>query len=186
MDLDQLFSKFPSLETSRLYLREILDSDLDAIFSIFSNIKVTEFYGIDPLKSRADGEKTLRSCIDRFPNRKGIRWGLALKQSGQLIGTIGLQKFNEQSCRAEIGFDLIPEFWRKGFMSEALQTVVDFGLSEIRIHRIEAFCEPKNVASMEMLKRAGFQQEGLLKGYFRWSDGFHDATILARLNGTPR
>jgi len=112
MNLERLFSSFPQLESPRLSLREIKDSDLSAIVAIFSDPKVTAFYGMSPLASEIDGQKAVRSCIDRFYNRKGIRWGLELKDTIQLVGTIGFQNINEQHQRAEIGFDLNSNYWR--------------------------------------------------------------------------
>jgi ribosomal-protein-alanine N-acetyltransferase len=82
-----------------------------------------------------------------------------------------------------VGFDLSREYWNKKIMTEALQAVIAFGFEKLGSHRIQAEVFPENTASLNLLKKMGFQIEGLLKQYLyhEGSQVFHDVLLLALL-----
>ena len=112
----------------------------------------------------------------------GIAWAITMKDDrDRLIGTIGFHRLIKEHFRAEIGYILHPDHWRKGIMGEALEAVVAYGYTEMGLHSIEANTDPLNTASNALLKKHGFLQEGLLiENFFR--DGrFLDTAIWSRI-----
>ncbi|BAU29002.1 acetyltransferase (GNAT) family protein [Aneurinibacillus soli] len=89
-----------------------------------------------------------------------------LKETSELVGSCGYNNWiKEEGHRGEIGYDLGKEYWGQGIAAEVLEAMLDYGFTEMKLNRVEALVEPENIASIKMLKRIGFQKEGLLRDY---------------------
>jgi ribosomal-protein-alanine N-acetyltransferase len=109
------------------------------------------------------------------------RWVIVQKADGAPIGTCGFHKWDKSHRRAEIGYDLSPDFWGKGFMTEALREVIRHGLSSMKLNRIEAMIYPENTRSLAVAQRLGFKQEGILRDYSRQGDRYFDHSLYSLL-----
>ncbi|MFC7373157.1 GNAT family N-acetyltransferase [Fictibacillus iocasae] len=163
---------FPVLITGRLILRELLTSDAAAIFSVFSDSIVTEYYGLETFHTLHDAEQFLSALDDGYMQGKSIRWGIELAETGDLIGTIGFHNWSHVHNRTEIGYELNRAYWGNGYMSEAMRCILAFGFSNIGFHRIGATIRPENKESIALVERFGFIQDGLLQDYQRTSKGY--------------
>lgn len=172
---------FPRLETERLILREIGPKDAHALFEIFSDPEVTITTDIYPLKSLAEADIMIEFMTNQFNYKSGLRWGISLKGEDKVVGTCGYNFFDERSRRGEIGYDLARPLWGKGIVTEAVSAIVQFGFDKIRLNRIEATTNLYNVASMKVLGKLGFTEEGILRQYGYWREEFHDLRIFSLL-----
>jgi ribosomal-protein-alanine N-acetyltransferase len=157
--------EFPVLETERLNLVQIGMEYSRRIYEIFSLDEVTRYYGIDSFQSFESAVKMIESFGRNFADGKAIRWGMVLKKTGDLIGTVGLNNIQLWNKRAEIGFETHPDYWRMGYTSEAIREVIKYGFEKLDLYRIGAVTFPENKASNQLLEKLGFQREGLLRGY---------------------
>jgi ribosomal-protein-alanine N-acetyltransferase len=173
-------NSFPTLTTEQLDLVEIQQSHLTDIYQLFSDRKVTEYYNLLPLKNEQEGQKLLNWFRGRFKDGLGIRWGISLKGQSNIIGTIGFNTFT-QKHRANIGYDLQSAYWHKGYMTEALKSVIAFGFNELIINRIEAGVMQGNVISEKLLEKLNFQREGILRQWMLWNGQYYDMTMYALL-----
>ena len=80
-----------------------------------------------------------------------------------MIGTCCLGDFHEGARRAEIGYDIAQVEWGKGYATEALGGVIDFGFNVMNLNRIEATITPGNNASVRVLTKLNFIQEGIVR-----------------------
>ncbi len=71
-----------------------------------------------------------------------------------------------------MGYWLGFEFWNQGFMSEAMQAVIDWGFKIFNLHRIEAACFTRNSGSCRVMEKSGMRREDLMRGYYRKNDRF--------------
>lgn len=172
---------FPKLETSRLILREIGNEDIKSIFSIFSNSGVTRFYGMEPMENVNQAKQLITNFTKSYQKNQGIRWGIVKKEDNELLGTIGFNNWVPKNKRAEIGYDLHPSNWRKGYATEAIQCVMSYGFSEMDLNRIGAIVYLENKASSQLLKSIGFAAEGILKDYMLQDGHFYDVTMFSLL-----
>jgi ribosomal-protein-alanine N-acetyltransferase len=163
-----VLNTFPQLETDRLVLQEIGLADARALFEIFSNLEVTITTDIYPLKSLAEAESMVVFMTNQFNYKSGLRWGITLKGEDKVVGTCGYNFFDERGRRGEIGYDLARSRWGKGIVTEAVSAIVRFGFDKIRLNRIEATTNLDNVASMRVLDKLGFKEEGILRQYGYW------------------
>lgn len=160
-----MMEDFPELQTSRLYLREITEKDLPVLFAIFSNPYTMRYYGSDAIHSMEEAENLLLNFRKGFENKQVVRWGIALIETNEMIGTCGFHNWAKRMGRVEIGYDLLEEAEGKGYMSEVLSTVIPFGFSELNLNRIGALIHQENTPSRKLVKKIGFQEEGLLREY---------------------
>ena len=79
MTIDTAFTRFPSLATDRLLLRQIQPGDTEALFAILSDRQVTEFYGHEPHQSLDDTQELIRQIQARYARREALRWGITLQ-----------------------------------------------------------------------------------------------------------
>lgn len=170
---------FPTLETERLVLRQLRPEDAADLFNYFSNDAVTEFYDLDTFTQQEQAENLIRIFYDKFLTQTGIRWGITLKTDDNVIGTCGFHNWSKKHFKAEIGYELNPDYWGQGIMTEALKEVIRFGHHHLGLNRVEAYIYPDNINSRKLLVNFGFEEEGYLKKYFYVKQRFTDAVILS-------
>jgi len=175
---------FPTLDTTRLQLVEVTSEYAPAIFHILSNEDVTRFYGMDPLRAQEDALHIIKSFKQTFDSRQGIRWGMVIRDSGTFIGTIGLNHLSLYSKKAEIGFELDPAHWRRGYAAEAIEEVLAYAFETLGLYRMGAVTFLENTASIQLLTRIGFEEEGILRGYLFQDGTSHDGRIFSLLKPT--
>lgn len=152
--------EFPTIETERVLLRLLTLQDSEQVFRHFSDESVAKFMDIEPCRSSDEAKEIIQFHIDDT----GCRWGLFDKSNDKLMGTCGYHCWiTGRSPKAELGFDLSKLHWGKGFMSEALRPVIDFGFNSMGLQLIEAMVDPNNERSIKLLKRLGFLREQELK-----------------------
>ncbi len=165
VDRYALFREFPVLRTKRLLLRELTLDDVEWYLRHFSEPEIVKGDACAGPDGFEGAEKELQQyVIDLFARREGFRWGLQIKDGAQLIGSAGFYKWQpHQPHRAEMGYDLDPDYWGRGLMTEALIRIIDFGFRSMRLGRIEVIIAPRNRRSIRLARRLGFAREGLLR-----------------------
>lgn len=176
---NSIFDAFPEIETERLILREIMPDDAPAIFALFSDPKVTQYYDLYTYVDMEQAEELIDFFDESFEMERQIRWGIALKQDNVLIGTCGFVWLRQY--RGEIGYDLQSAYWRQGIMSEAVEAILEFGFDQIGLNRIEALVMADNQASAGLLRSLGFTEEGLLREHEFFKGAFHDMRLFSLL-----
>jgi ribosomal-protein-alanine N-acetyltransferase len=172
---------FPDLESERFYLRQLTDSDVDFIYGHFSNASVTEYLMDEPPLSEISEAKAIIDFYRNPESKTHNRWGIVTKSSHQLIGTIGYHKWVKKYQRAEIGFDLKPEYWGQGVMAEAARVVIRFGFEAMNLNRIDGLVYVENARCLKLMQRLGFKIEGKLRDYFSLNGRFYDHFLLSLL-----
>lgn len=172
---------FPVLETERLNLREITKEDVEGIFACFSNEAVTRYYGEETLQKIEQAEKFVDFFSQTYEAKRGIRWGIEIKGTKGIIGTIGFNAWSPKHKRAEIGYEIHPDFWRRGYTAEALSKVLSFGFEEWDLKRIGAVVFMENEASNHLLTKLGFEKEGVLRDYMYQNGTSHDTYVYSLL-----
>tara|TARA_R110001583_G_scaffold177176_1_gene332174 strand:+ start:114 stop:662 length:549 start_codon:yes stop_codon:yes gene_type:complete len=153
------FKPFPLLKTECLFLRKIEESDWDRILFLRSDKMVNKFIERPEnrrTKNKTDAINFIRELHKNIENNLAISWGITLKDNPEIIGTICLWNFSENNKIAEVGYDLDSAFHKKGIMSEALISIVNFGFSQLKLHKIEAFTNNENENSKKLLEKNGF------------------------------
>ncbi|WP_205439642.1 GNAT family N-acetyltransferase [Peribacillus alkalitolerans] len=174
---------FPVLHTERFILRKIEESDAQEIFEYFSKDEVTKYYDLESFTNIEQAIELIKRWDKRFEDHQGYRWGIALKESNQLIGSCGYHNWSKEHFKAEIGYEVTPAYWRRGVITEVLEKVLQYGFDEMGLFRIEAYYDPENIASKGSLEKAGFIYEGTLRKSAFEKGRFCDAAVCSILKG---
>lgn len=177
---------FPLLETERLLLKEIVEEDAESIFNTFSNHDVTRYYGQDSLTSIEQAKELIRFFNKSYNEKRGIRWGMQIKGGTEMIGTIGYNLWSPKHRRAEIGYEIHPQYWRKGYATEAVSEIISYGFNELNLTRIGAVVFLENQGSNDLLKKLGFEIEGVLRNYMYQNGVPYDTNVYSLLNPSAR
>jgi len=180
---------FPILETKRLILRKLTINDTSDVFNYFSKEEVAKYTDLEKFTTIKQAEKLINSFNKQF--RNGIRWGILLKKNNKIIGSCGfhhcnLQRLDVWNYKVEIGYELTPEYWKKGIMTEALTEIIKYGFNKLSINRIEALIIPENIGSIKLIEKIGFKKEGLLKEYRYEKNNFIDCYIYSILKNKSK
>lgn len=153
----------PTLETERLVLRRLTLDDAPDVFAYASDPEVTRFLLWDTHASLEDSVKFIQWSMVRYEKDEAGEWGIILKETGRLIGCMGIVKLNSAHFCAEIGYVLSRTHWRKGYMPEALRRLVRFCFEDLGLNRVEAVHAVENGASGRVMQKAGMSYEGTLR-----------------------
>jgi ribosomal-protein-alanine N-acetyltransferase len=179
------FTPFPELTTERLLLRAITSDDSSQVFRLRSEDATLKYIERAPLSSIEEANTLVNRMIQDRAMNDGITWALVLKNApNTMIGSIGFWRLIKEHYRAEIGYMLLPEYWRNGYMKEALKAVIDYGFKEMKLHSIEANVNPNNEASITLLKSQGFIKEAHFKENYYFNGQFLDSYIYSLIKPT--
>lgn len=175
-----VFQPFPTIETERLLLREVRESDAPEYFILRKDPRILEYIGREPAVEEAEALAHIRLIAEGIAINDKINWGICLKEDpDKIIGTIGYWRFTPQHYRVELGYVLMPEYWRKGYMKETILAVLDYAFDVMKVHSIEANIDPDNLASAAVLRATGFVQEGHVRENFYFRGNFKDTGIFS-------
>ena len=172
----------PIINTPRLVLRWISEDDIDSLYEIFSDPQVMRYWSTVPLSNRKAAAELQREIAEGNENETMFKWGLALRDSGTVIGTTTLFNLSLDNGRAEIGYALGRAYWGKGYMNEALSALVSHAFEVMELRRLEADVDPRNAASIRTLERLGFQREGFLRERWHVNGEIQDALFYGLLH----
>jgi len=144
---------FPELQTERLVLRQLKTNDVNAIFDLRSSEEVNKLITRKTPKNIEEAADFISVCHQEFEKQNRIFWAMVLKETNEVIGTIVYHKISLDTNYAEIGYELDPKFHKKVFMSEAMNAVLEFGISKMNLKVIEAFTHKNNIASIALLEK---------------------------------
>ena len=176
-----IWESLPLLNTKRMRLRELTEAVVDALYRIFSHPQVARYWGAPALANRDAAAALLAEIQENFRKRTSMKWGVAELETDQIIGTVTLFNLNFDNKRAEIGYGLDYNYWRKGYVTEALDALLSYAFDVLQLHRLEADVDPRNLGSIRTLEKMGFQREGLMRERWQVNGEIQDALFYGLL-----
>ncbi|MBE9184651.1 GNAT family N-acetyltransferase [Microcoleus sp. LEGE 07076] len=163
MNLLDILANLPTIETERLLLRKISLNDASDMFEYASSPEVSEYTMWSTHTSIEDTKYFLKSLTKMYKRRELVDWGLVSKADNKFIGTCGFVEWSMTHNRAEMGYAISSKYWNQGYMSEAVNAMMEFGFREMLLNRIEAKCKVSNIGSARVMEKVGMQLEGILR-----------------------
>ncbi len=169
--------------SARLTLIEIHWNKLDQIHNLQSLPEIDRFNTLGIPKSIEDTKNVLRPYIEDQDNiaRKQFCWAISLKLNETFIGIAGMILSADRFRMGEIYYNLLPEHWGNGYGTEVAKSLIEFGFSKIKLHRIEAGVATENTKSIKVLEKAGMSREGIRRKILpirgEWKDNYHYAIV---------
>lgn len=174
------FDCVPCLETERLLLRPFRREDMKEYFEILRDNRVQKYLGggVPLFDKEPHITNWLNNINDRLLKRKLVfTWCVEDKGNKKAIGRIDLGGFTKKTV-AEISYHYAYQSWGQGFATEAAARVTAFGMNELGLKRIQGIVHIENRASIRVLEKNGYLQEGVLRHY-PFGREFHDVAMLA-------
>lgn len=176
-----------TIEGKHIYLRFLEEKDAEAMKQLyFRNKEFFQNYSPKRDESYYTYERHLKSIKNSSQSRKidkEYSFGIFIKETDQLIGDIdltGVLRDALQTCY--IGYSLDQEHNGKGYMTEAVKLIVDYGFKQLHLHRIVAGVMPTNIGSIRVLEKAGFEKEGFARKNVKINGKWEDHVELSILN----
>jgi ribosomal-protein-alanine N-acetyltransferase len=152
------------VETDRLILRELLESDVDGMFALDSDALVHQYLGNNPIKTKQQAIKVIQWIRKQYDEFGIGRFAAIEKSSGDFIGWSGL-KLNAGEKEAlngfqdfiDIGYRFIPKYWGKGYATESAIAMLKFGFENMGYPVIYGAAEIENAASNKVLQKIGLK-----------------------------
>jgi [ribosomal protein S5]-alanine N-acetyltransferase len=170
------------LRTERLVLREFAAEDWVASHAYQSDPRYLRFYereAVDPDQARA----VVRAFIawQEEPVRTRVQLAVTLAADGRLVGNVGTRRDAPDEPVADLGFELDPAHWGRGYATEAARALVDWGFGVWGLRRMHAHCIAENAGSAAVLRRAGFRPEARLRHHERFKGRYWDVLLFGLL-----
>jgi ribosomal-protein-alanine N-acetyltransferase len=152
------------LNTSRLILRDFVEEDWPAVLAYQRKPLYLRYYDWED-QTEAGAREFVGMFLAHQRAVPRIKFQLAstLKSTGKLIGNCGIRLAFAGAHQADIGYELDPDFWGQGYASEAARAMVEFGFTQLRVHRVWSWCVADNTGSAHVMEKLGMRLEGRLR-----------------------
>jgi len=171
-------STLPELRTDRLVLRGLDERDVPAIVGFCKDREIARGTRSVPHPYTEEAAREFLTHTGAGLNKETCYvWGIALADSGQVIGDTGLE-VDRANNNAETGFIVGKQWWGHGYATEACRAALAWGFESLGLHRIFGHCMTWNEASARVMLKAGMLEEGTLRGhYLKWGV-YEDARVF--------
>lgn len=152
------------LETERLILRDLLESDAEGIFTLDSDPIVHQYLGNNPIKTMKQAEDSINFIKQQYEELGIGRFAAIEKSSGEFIGWSGLklntgekEVLNDRQDFIDIGYRFIPKYWGLGYATESSIATLQYGFETMNYNTICGAADVENIGSNKVLQKIGLQ-----------------------------
>jgi RimJ/RimL family protein N-acetyltransferase len=179
--MTSLAQRQPLIRGEQVYLRAAERSDIGDFVRWFNDAEVVRNLArYAPMSEAAE-----TSWFDRMLEAQGRTdhfFVICLRENGRAIGTIGLHDVDLRDGRAEFGIAIgEKDAWGKGYGTDALRAICDFGFGELRLERIGLFYFQGNDRGRRSYEKAGFTHEGTMRRANYGGGAHRDVHIMGML-----
>lgn len=165
------------LETQRILLKPVESEDLDYLLGLRWDKDIAEFLIHDPL--------SVKNQQDWFNNMKKNDMPLSIFEKGHnklnIIGTIGLYNIDARHQKAVWRIRIDKSSQGKGYAKEAIGLLLDYGFNTLNLNKIISESMEDNIAIVNLTKKMGFKEEGIMKEHFFHQGVFKNAILFGLL-----
>lgn len=165
------------IETHRLLIREIRETDEAGLFELDSNPNVHRYLGNEPVTNIEQIRAVIKMIKQQYADNGIGRWSIIDKETNAFIGWTGFklvkEEYNGQINFYDLGYRLIEDYWGKGIATEAALACLDYAFNELGFNEIIGMCDVENLASRNVLEKSGmkfvetFDREGVEHNWLR-------------------
>lgn len=172
------------LETERLILRRFRISDVETMYKNWAtDLDVTKYIGWKPHQNISDTQKIVKQWVEDYVKQDHYLWAITIKESKELVGSIGLHGIDGNLLRCDAGYCLSKPFWNKGIMTEALSEIIKFAFNDVKFLRIQALHDTPNIQSGKVMLKCNMKHEGTLRKFSKNNKNkFADVEMYAIIN----
>ena len=171
----------PTIRGELVYLRPAERGDIDLFVRWFADAETTRYLSTRAPFSKAMEEKWFETMVEQQGKRQ-YHFVICLLADDRAIGTAGFHHVNQEDGHATFGISIGEKAeWSKGYGTDALRAICDFGFGQLRLERIELDVYVTNLRAQRSYEKAGFVSEGILR-HAQFADGaFQDLRRMSLL-----
>lgn len=171
------------LHTPRLILRELHEDDLEALRDFETRPEMHD-YERETIPGEDITREFLRNAEQRAQDDPRTQYWLAvtIRPDDRVIGHVSLRCNHHDIQEWEVGWAIHSAHWGKGYATEAARALIHFAFTELQVHRVVAFCNAHNTASVRVMEKLGMRKDGHLRETRRWRGGWSDEFVYAVLD----
>ncbi len=154
------FDPFPEMFGARIWLRALDEGDREGLYRLRTDETVARLLCRRPYTEKKQADERLAFLREDTVKRKSITWAISPVGSMEFFGSVCLWSFSEEKNKAEIGYELLPEFRGRGYMQEAEALVASFGFGKMGLSYIDAYPPKDNALSIRLLEACKFRKTG--------------------------
>lgn len=174
------YAEFEELFTPRLRLRKLTLDDVPLYYErLGGSAEVTKYMLFGTHRDISESVASIEKALQRYAEGKCYRFGIALRDTDELIGVIEPLRFDEASSSCSFAYMLGRNFWGKGYAAEALTAVFEFLFTKMEIQRIEADHLAPNAASGAVMRKVGMTRQGIEPKKYEKDGVLYDAIRYA-------
>jgi len=143
--------------------------------------EVVKYLSWGPHKTIEETRAMIEGWVQSYERRDFYRWAIALSDTNEAIGSIGTHQVREKNQMAEASYFLGRAWWNKGYMSLALKAEIAYFFERVRVNRVQACHDARNIASGRVMEKAGMVFEGTLRAYGTSNLGINDESYWSIL-----
>ncbi|MCB9224964.1 MAG: GNAT family N-acetyltransferase [Crocinitomicaceae bacterium] len=172
--------QFDYIETDRLILKIVDSKILKHIYATYSAEEVIPMLGFSNHEEYLVDKAKSDGGFDTY-DRTILGFVMVIKENNKAIGRCGFHNWYQRHLRAEVGYAIFREEDRQhGYMSEAMEAILDYGFNTMKLNRVEAYIGCDNIPSLRIIKKNGFTEEGCLRQHYS-VDGVPDDSLVFSL-----
>jgi ribosomal-protein-alanine N-acetyltransferase len=145
--------------------------------------KLYDYLEFKPFQSIDETRTYLQKLMKRSAKNTTQYWFIRLIDEDKVVGSVGLHGYDPVRQSIEIGYGVSPDYWGQGVFRSAALLLIEYVFDDLGIHRLVARTASENEASIRGLEKLKFKREGIMRDYYKFSNGnWHDAILLSRLS----
>ncbi|MCG7342564.1 GNAT family N-acetyltransferase [Sporosarcina sp. ACRSL] len=171
-----------NLQSERITLREMEEKDWIDVHKYASQEKVCQYQPWGPNTEQQSKDFVKQVLIDaKKEPRSRFVFAIIVRESGDMIGAGEITIRDYSNKVGEIAYIVNPQYWGKGFATEVAKLLIAYGFNDLRLHRIFATCDPRNIGSSKVLEKVGMSKEGRIRENLLLKDGWRDSLLYSIL-----
>jgi [ribosomal protein S5]-alanine N-acetyltransferase len=173
---------FPLLRSERLTLRQIVDSDIEAVFAMRGDNETMTFIPRVTMTVLSEATDYIRINEKYLEDQLSINFGVTFSDKpSQLLGMVSIHNINVESNRGEIGYIINKTYQNQGITTEAIHRLVQYGFDQMNFNSLEAIVFSQNFISAKVVEKIGFVKEGQISQRTYWNGQYHDEMVFTLL-----
>lgn len=175
------------VQTDRIFLREMKFEDWVDVHSYASIENACQFQPWGPNTVEESKEFVSQVLKDASARpRTRFSYAVVLKETGELIGCGEINIRDRTNRSGEIGYIIHPKHWSRGYATEVAELLIDFGFEKLRLHRVYATCDPRNIGSKKVLEKSSMRKEGQIRDHLWIKNKWRDSLLYSILEHENR
>lgn len=150
----------PRLETERLILRRYKESDIDSIYEMITDERLSKYIKF-PSLTKEEELQCIKTWIEEADESKYEKWVIEIKDTGEIAGNIDVNTIVKKHNYCNVGYAIRFNYWGNGYAAEALKAVSDY-LLDSGYYLVECSCNELNKQSSRVMEKAGFKKDGYI------------------------